>query len=536
VFAAVGALSVGSAGGSTATPPDSTVPAPADLANVVATPTSAMPGDDLQVTGTGCPPAYEVLVATAGRDVLSVPDSKGAFDVILVVPDVPPGAYDVVVECRIDGDPLDEASIRLEILAPAGPVPVSTSAPALPPSPSTTLARLEPPVTRPSPPRRTTSPPTPTTTTTTTTVTPAPGTSVESTAVADAEEDPSSPGFEPARSRFVTALPDVTELVVVDKALVRLVALIVLLLIAIGFPAHLFNSTFEQHHDEIVGWFGRGRWLRYRPSVLAGVPGFVLIEAAFIAVTDPDAGADLKTLALFVGLILAVAVVLVAAEWPSRLVRPSTRTNSAFRVYPGALVVAVLLATICTLVDVQPAYVYGLVAGFSVASTTSSWATEAWAASINGCAVLAVAVTAWLLWTPLNQRGDQAPVGFGLMVADAMLAGTTVAALTTLVFGFLPLRFLDGHSLMRWRWTWWAWLYGAALLLFVVILVDRHTRDDVVTTATSRSQWTTMIILFIAFATASLAFWGYFALRDHGSRHGPSVIDGGDPPMDESRN
>jgi hypothetical protein len=90
-----------------------------------------------------------------------------------------------------------------------------------------------------------------------------------------------------------------------------------------------------------------------------------------------------------------------------------------------------------------------------------------------------------------------------------LLTGTFVAGLQTLVFALVPLRFLEGHNLVRWRRGLWAAVQGLAIFAFLQLLVrpgaayGRHSGSVVA-----------IVIVFVGFGAASVAFWGFFARRD----------------------
>ena len=93
-----------------------------------------------------------------------------------------------------------------------------------------------------------------------------------------------------------------------------LFALLAVLLIA--FPSELFNKTAEENQDEIRGWFTREKLARQDASAGAArlsadvrdVPRVAAFAAFLYGFLDPDFGADRASLALVIGLFMAIIV------------------------------------------------------------------------------------------------------------------------------------------------------------------------------------------------------------------------------------
>jgi len=72
---------------------------------------SAIPGGDLDVSGSGCPPGSTVVVSLAGETLgTSTADANGAFSVRAAVANVPLGQYAVDVQC---GEATGQATVDL---------------------------------------------------------------------------------------------------------------------------------------------------------------------------------------------------------------------------------------------------------------------------------------------------------------------------------------------------------------------------------------------------------------------------------------
>jgi Kef-type K+ transport system membrane component KefB len=104
--------------------------------------------------------------------------------------------------------------------------------------------------------------------------------------------------------------------------------------------------------------------------------------------------------------------------------------------------------------------------------------------------------------------GIQGTVADG--VAEAVLAALVVAGIEGIVFGLLPLRFLKGEPIFRWRKWLWAILYAIGLFGFITVLINPVNGF---LTPSKQTSVATSIGLFVVFGIVSVLFWGYFRFR-----------------------
>jgi hypothetical protein len=328
--------------------------------------------------------------------------------------------------------------------------------------------------------------------------------------------EPPRPGPDRIRSLVPDSVPDVTQISLDLRTIAAHMALALLLVLLLAFPAELFNKTWEENSDRIRAWFGRDP---DRPSWWEQLPGpltlgaFAVGAAVLYTLLDPNAGADRPTLALTLGLLVALVAITLAIGVPAAWVlRRLDGSPSALRTYPGAMAVAAFCVALSRLADFQPGYIYGVVAGYAVlrGSRGPDERDEGRSVATGALAVLALSLAAWLLWTPINRSLEGADgIGFGLLLADAILAAIFVAGLEGLTFGLVPLRFLDGAKITAWSRSAWFALHTLTMFGFVHVLLDPRTGLD----PSSDAPVFTVVVLFLAFGAASVAFWGYFRLR-----------------------
>jgi hypothetical protein len=321
-------------------------------------------------------------------------------------------------------------------------------------------------------------------------------------------------------------------------------ALAAFMLFVVGFPAELFNKTLEdeRNYSEVRGWFG---WLRRRPRwasrirVPRGVArfgsrpsvqfiAFCVAAAAVTALVDPDVlhycqGGNLectqswwtRSLEVFIGFLVAIPVTTLLYAVPEEAVsRAASGQASRLRALPLALLFAALFAAWSAVGQFLPGYVYGLVAGYAALSTRRlKEHDEGLAVLFGGTAVLAVSVLMWLTWGPVRSAAEEPGAGFLTLTLNATLSQLVVLGLQAVVFGLMPFTFLAGAKLRKWNLWFWGALYGAAALLYAVVLII--STKETLGKARATNNEAMVIGLFLGFGALSVLFWGYFRIRAH---------------------
>jgi hypothetical protein len=324
------------------------------------------------------------------------------------------------------------------------------------------------------------------------------------------------PGCPPNRSLVVSSVEDVRQVSTSGTVLLTNVLLAAGLLVLIPFPSELFDSTLKAHPDEVRRWFrfiplrrGRRRFSTWIGSRWVAFPLFTLAAAALYSLLDPGFGLTSPSLALYLGLVVALVVVTLGFNLPGLLhLRLVQCEMPRLRVLPWTLPIAAACVLVSRIADVHPGYVYGLLAGYTFEGEYSKRA-EGRAAAISTAALFALSIVAWLAWTPVKAAAEQPGAGFGMLVLDAMLAMIFVVGLETMAFGLVPLRFLDGEKIVAWSRLVWGMLFAAGVFGLLHVLLNPRSGY----LATARGGVVTLILLFAAFGTASFAMWAYFRFR-----------------------
>jgi hypothetical protein len=310
-------------------------------------------------------------------------------------------------------------------------------------------------------------------------------------------------------------------------------ALALVLLLCVTFPAELFNRTLDAHYEEIRAGFlarlHRGKRLHIR-APRDGLRRFavvLLVGALLAGLLDPHAKFDLRTLMAVLGALLALVMIsavgaLVEAWYRRRHERKEERRLHAL---PAGLVIAAACVLLSRLLSFQPGYLYGVIATVAFV-TRLSRRHHGRIQALAHVAVLLVGVVAWLFWVPVDSHAAGASAGLGwVLLADA-LGAIFVASLVSSTIRLLPLRFLPGGDVASWHRGAWSALFGIAVFGMLAVMFNPNSA----TVHTGTSNWVTALVLLGCFGGGSFAFAGYFERRDRASqmrRRPPELSDAG---------
>ena len=462
-------------------------------------PDTARAGGTVSVSGVGCTTGNTVRVVL-GELVVETTADRARFAVDVVVPDLAAGRHDILLQCR-DGSKV-HAELVLALDVEEGevtPTSSTSSTSERPPTTGDTSGAAEASgstsSTTSSPSRRTDG-------STPAGTAPSSSTTTPSTGTADSHRSD--------RSAFVRSLPLPDEIpltvpsLAVDAALTAFVVSVLL----VGFPPELFNTALErlEEHRRQLGRRRRRQRLRGALTHPVMLVPFALVAAAVVAAAAPDAAADAATLRLFVGLAVAIGVTIGLVEGPGVL-SAHRRGGSGVvaQLHWAGIAVALGLAGLGHAIGLQPPYVYGLVASLVAVTAARPDAREEGAAALAGAVlVLVVSTAAWFAWASVDAEVRDGGSSVALTV-DATLAALVVTGFSSLLFGYLPFRYMDGLPLFRWRRGLWIALWAGTVFVALHVLAHDPTRDELVGDSPRVARWVT-VALFVGFGLLSLGF------------------------------
>jgi hypothetical protein len=305
------------------------------------------------------------------------------------------------------------------------------------------------------------------------------------------------------------------------------------LLLFITFPASIFNNTFSSHYEEIIAPLRR--WRRRLHDLLglkdegpipapagsaaATTPGraprpiffLVLVLGAILGgLLNPAFGINGKSLEGFVATLCAFAFGTVVSWWVARRFRRwhHYEVETYLKALPAGLAIGALCVLISRISNFQPGYLYGIVVSLAFVSTLQD-RHNAHLVAISTLSTLAVALSAWVLWIPVNHAALEPGSIFLVVIIDDVLASIFVGGLIGSVISLLPIVGMPGRQLASWRRDAWFGVY--ALAVFLLLQVELN--PDSGPTHRGGAPWVTAVSLFLLFGGGTLAMRWYFARK-----------------------
>jgi len=319
------------------------------------------------------------------------------------------------------------------------------------------------------------------------------------------------------------------------------IALLIILLVA----SSMFNDTLSEHRVEVQGYALRVmapfRWLEAafrRDWPLSGVISGARVEAIFgpllvlgvsaliYSFADPNVGFNSRTVVLYSGMLIAIAVTTYVVEGGEALVTSKRfGVPAAVKLFPIAIAAAIGFVLVSRLTGFQAPIMYGFVAsaavlaGFSVNERQS-----AQAVMFPGIALLMISIGAWLLLTPLRHISSGSTTSWSYM-PEAVAALVFASGIQGLLFTMIPYHFSDGSKIFRvYRLAWLA-IFGTSAFFFIWAILNPQTQSF---EALVEGRMLVAISLVGVYVLLAVSVWGFFFVRKHlGSDGGPKSLPPG---------
>ncbi|HEX2117724.1 MAG TPA: FGLLP motif-containing membrane protein, partial [Acidimicrobiales bacterium] len=284
-------------------------------------------------------------------------------------------------------------------------------------------------------------------------------------------------------------------------------------ILLIAFPYELFNSTVEENYDEIRSWFGLGPRGADEAKVRSRTVTF-FVMCAVTAVTfgflSPDFGLNMTSLVLSLGAFVALVVMAVVFSLPADIgIHRQFGEWGKLNFLPGSVVIAIVMVVLSRLLEFQPGYMYGALAGLAFRSALSE-KEQGKLTAANWLLSLVVSVGAFFLRAPVTAAAAEPGSSIWWIGLEICLAIIFLWGVEGLAVAKLPMRFLDGQKVMRWNRAAWAVLFFLGVFATVHVLLRPGSgyvgeTSDTVTIG--------VMVLYVLFGLGSAAFWAYFRYR-----------------------
>ena len=315
------------------------------------------------------------------------------------------------------------------------------------------------------------------------------------------------------RTAFVTSLAHPDQISLELQRVMASAAVAGLIILLFAFPSKLFNASVEENYDEIRGWLHMpGRAVETASSLGRAVTFVVmnLLAAIVLGFLDPDFGPDINGLVTVVGFFASFLVMSAGFSLPADIgIYRRTGKWGKLNFLPGTLIVSVVMVALSRVMDFQPGYFYGAIAGLAFAVTLNA-KEQGRLTAANWTWALLLSLAAWFARIPVAEAAAQPDASVWWIGLEAGLVITFLWGVESLVVAMLPMRFLDGPKVRAWSRTAWLVLLFVGILCVVHVLLAPtagyvgHTTGEVTVG---------VIVIFLIFGAVSVGMWAYFRYR-----------------------
>ncbi len=322
-------------------------------------------------------------------------------------------------------------------------------------------------------------------------------------------------------------LPGPLDISLAPQDVARSVGITAFVMLLLGAPTPIFNSTLGTNRALIERYARRKRPKRLRRTsgessivgrvarqlvawshTWTGLVLYLLLAAllyAFLDNTFPFQNAARTFGTTLFGIAVGTAV----SQVPGELyVRRRYQARGKVRVALWTLILAAACVLITRVTGVQPGYVYGIIGGFTFGIALS--ADDQGRMAFRGMSILLiVGLVAWFARIPFEPAVGLVGGDSGAVI-NQVLADIFIGAVQGTAIGLIPLKFLAGETLFSWnRWK-WAVLWAAAILFFAHVVL--YPVSSFTPNPSPTGVWTILLTVAI-YGAIALAFWWFFRQR-----------------------
>jgi hypothetical protein len=317
------------------------------------------------------------------------------------------------------------------------------------------------------------------------------------------------------RSAFVQSVLAPNEIPITFESILLSLSLAGLLVLLIMFPSEIFNSTLQSNYDEIIEW-KIVRKIRFIYKKINKAPAllllgiFAILGAVINSYLSSDFGLNNATYSLAIGMLAAIAInSLIFDVCRAVYLKKRFGVSSSLRAHSLGLAIGILLVTVSRLTNFIPGYCYGIFSGLIFKQNLDD-PKNGEGLALGSVAVMIVAICGWFAWIPIKAAATANDPSLELLALDAGFASFWVSMLTSIVFGLLPMKYLNGETVKHWKSWVWGLIYFLGVFLFIFTLLNP---EITIYGSSDNVLWIAVLTLFGGFGALSIGFWGYFRYR-----------------------
>jgi hypothetical protein len=265
-------------------------------------------------------------------------------------------------------------------------------------------------------------------------------------------------------------------------------------------PIQPFKDAFQSLTHRWV-WLRTGGWILLILGLTVGVYGFL----------EPGFGFNEKSLVVVASLFIAAGMITYVSEGLEAAYARHYRQEAAVRIFPVAVVIALISVVVSRFSGFEPGVIYGFV-GVAVLLRPSTMSSTETARTVYlpAIIILALSVLCWLAIGPLREAMADDGGSFLQHFFEGVMVAIFIGGIEGLFFNMLPVTFMDGDKIFKWNRLIWLLTMGIVTLLFwEVLLNDQRAYFDAL------KETTLQIALVMGGLCLGLTLgaWTFFKLR-----------------------
>ncbi len=310
--------------------------------------------------------------------------------------------------------------------------------------------------------------------------------------------------------------------VVSTNAGLAIITLVVLLL-----TAAIFNQTLEENDADVRALMkmaakpfrGYMRWQdRFSTSMFGKVnplrsiaPSLIAlaIAAGIYGLEEPDFGLNTQSLVLFISYLGAFALVTYTYDGVQLLMSKRYGVEAAIRVFPTGVAVALICVVMTRISGFVPGLMYGFVASHTlIGKTKLTDEQEGKQVFYPTLFCLGACLLAWWAAGPLRDFSKSEDTWWSA-IPEGIAIGLFASGLQSLFLQLIPIRYMDGHKLIRWSKP--AWLLVSLISGFLFWEVLLNADEDSVD-ALKHTSTVVALAIIVGCLIFTIVVWAGFRL------------------------
>lgn len=243
-----------------------------------------------------------------------------------------------------------------------------------------------------------------------------------------------------------------------------------------------------------------------------GAPvGMIAAVGAIYVFEEPGVGLNSHSMVLFFSFLGSFVALTYIYEGGQVLLGNRYGARSVVKVVPIGIAVALIGVMLTRIEGFQPGLVYGFIAADAfTAPANLTREQKGKRIFFPAIALIVACLLAWLMLGPLREFARDEG-SWWAAVPEGIAVGLFVTGLQSLFFQMVPIKFMDGHELIRWNKAAWFGVAAVTGFLFWHVLLNQQ-RDSI----DSLGQTNTIAALVLIGASLGLSLATYVFFRYYG--------------------